>query len=284
MVAVVQSFWAAGALSPFEQLCIRSFLDHGHRYRLYSYENGLIVPAGTELLDAAMILPRERMYVLRSGVGAGSVSSFSNHFRYELLFRMGGWWVDTDVVCLAPDLPGTAVFYALQGVDEVNGAVLRFPPEHPVMRQCRDAAERIGSAVVWGQTGPTLLTAVLRERDLLARAAPQLVCYPLDWTQTSMLFDSDEAERVCELCRGAAVLHLWNEMLRRAGVNKFVGVPEGSFLDTLFGRHEVVFPQHPRYTADDIRRLESNRLNVEYVQYLLAENESLRRQLEDPIG
>lgn len=42
---------------------------------------------------------RERLLVSR-GIRQGSYSAFSNQFRYTLLYDKGGWWVDTDVVCL----------------------------------------------------------------------------------------------------------------------------------------------------------------------------------------
>ena len=33
---------------------------------------------------------------------SGSLAAFSNLFRYKLLLERGGWWVDTDVICLRP--------------------------------------------------------------------------------------------------------------------------------------------------------------------------------------
>ena len=43
-----------------------------------------------------------------------SVSLHSNHFRYALLERLGGWWIDTDVMLLAPSLPAIGIFVARQ--------------------------------------------------------------------------------------------------------------------------------------------------------------------------
>jgi hypothetical protein len=149
------------------------------------------------------------------------------------------------------------------------------------MHACRFEACRLGHEVAWGQTGPLMLTAVLQRLGLLADAAPARSCYPLDWTQTPMLFDPGQIADVRSMTDGAIALHLWNEMLRRAGVNKSVGVPEGSFLDTLFTRHGVQFPAYPRYTAEEIRHLDTNRLHVDHARHLLSENADLRRQLSD---
>ena len=32
----------------------------------------------------------------------GSYAGFANFFRYELLRKRGGWWVDLDTICLRP--------------------------------------------------------------------------------------------------------------------------------------------------------------------------------------
>ena len=44
------------------------------------------------------------MFFYTDALHVGSVAGFSNLFRYELLRRDGGWWVDTDVLCLAAEL------------------------------------------------------------------------------------------------------------------------------------------------------------------------------------
>jgi hypothetical protein len=43
------------------------------------------------------------------------------------------------------------------------------------------------------------------------------------------------------LCVNATFVHLWNEMLRRAGIDKTAPPPEGSYLAGLFARHAVTF-------------------------------------------
>ncbi|MEJ1979300.1 MAG: hypothetical protein WDN49_27580 [Acetobacteraceae bacterium] len=69
---------------------MRSFLDHGRAYRLYTYDPALEVPRGAQRCDAAEIMDRTQVFLLPSGAGRGSVSIFSDLFRYELLWRHGG--------------------------------------------------------------------------------------------------------------------------------------------------------------------------------------------------
>jgi hypothetical protein len=49
----------------------------------------------------------------------GPSSSPLNRFRYALLERLGGWWIDTDVMLLAPSLP-IGIFVARQSEQELN--------------------------------------------------------------------------------------------------------------------------------------------------------------------
>ena len=79
----VQSFWHGGVLSPYENMCIRSFLDHGHSYDLYSFEPGLRVPDGCNLCDARQFFDEDEVIYYGEGIGTGSVSLFSNQSRYK---------------------------------------------------------------------------------------------------------------------------------------------------------------------------------------------------------
>ena len=44
-MARFQTFWHGSPLSPYQQLCLKSFVDHGHELTLYSYHS-IDVPAG----------------------------------------------------------------------------------------------------------------------------------------------------------------------------------------------------------------------------------------------
>ena len=96
-----QSFWYGGGLSPYEFLCLKSFIDCGHAFDLYTYDPDLAVPAGVQVRDASELIDRSEVFVYQpEGFGKGSPSAFSNLFRSKLMVEKGGWWTDTDVVCL----------------------------------------------------------------------------------------------------------------------------------------------------------------------------------------
>src|SRR5436309_1671397 len=122
-----QSFWFGEYLPPYQLLAMKSFVDFGHEYVLYSYRK-FDVPAGVELRDGNEILPEACVFFYgeRAEVGRGSISAFSNVFRYHLLHQMGGWWVDADVVCLSEIVPSSEIFMGWEYEDLIGTAILKF--------------------------------------------------------------------------------------------------------------------------------------------------------------
>src|SRR5262245_61327546 len=92
----VQGLWIGSQLSAMEQLSIASFLANGHEYHLYVYDEVRNVPSGAIVRNAEEILPADWIFL----DSRGTYCSFASMFRYKLLLDKGGWWVDTDIICL----------------------------------------------------------------------------------------------------------------------------------------------------------------------------------------
>lgn len=60
----VTSLWVGGELPMMSVLCIKSFLDHGHAFQLFTYRNYDNIPAGTLVRDARDILPEEAISMI----------------------------------------------------------------------------------------------------------------------------------------------------------------------------------------------------------------------------
>ncbi len=142
---IVNSLWIGNKLSIIELLTIHSFIEKGHEFRLWVYEplqNEL--PAGVVLLDAAEIVPKERVFAYRNenkyGHGKGSVAGFSDIFRYKLLYEKGGWWVDMDVTCLQPLDFKEEYFFRSHHELQVVGNVMKCPPQSALMKSCYEEA------------------------------------------------------------------------------------------------------------------------------------------------
>jgi hypothetical protein len=165
--AVIQGLWIGPELSVMEQLSISSFLLNGHQYRLYVYDDTRNIPYGTVVMDGNEIVPSSRIFQYRD---RATFSPFADFFRYKLLLERGGWWVDTDVVCLKPfDFREDLVFSteAGDGDDVANCTIIKAPVGSEAMVyawefcQSRDP-ERLG----WAEAGPNLLQRVVREFGL----------------------------------------------------------------------------------------------------------------------
>src|SRR5262249_11358704 len=159
--------------------------------------------------------------------------AFANIFRYRLLAERGGWWVDTDVVCLTDAIPHYSQFVARQEEDFVGTAVMRFAPRHPAMLRCLERAAEKGQSIRWGDIGPQLVTQVLRELGGTEHIFDPSVCYQIHYNDALTLLRPSQSERIASRLAGSQFLHLWNEMLRNAGVRKSYLPPRGSMLRRL---------------------------------------------------
>ena len=237
MSNIVQCLWIGRSLSPLEQLSIRSFLANGHEVHLYLYEQIDGVPSGTYVRNAERVLPRSAQFLYRE---YPSYAGFSNFFRYRLLLQNGGWWVDLDTICLRPfdfaseyvfsseDVPGGGTKANVGATKVLAGCELMAD----LWRQCESFdVSKLG----WGECGPKLMAEAIGRHDLDRFVqAPAAFC-PIPWWEWRNVLDPDEA---CDLPEDTYAIHLWNEMWRRASVDKFAEVAAGS----LYARLQERFP------------------------------------------
>ncbi|HKP02664.1 MAG TPA: glycosyltransferase [Chthoniobacterales bacterium] len=215
---MIQSLWIGKRLSTMELLSIRSFLYHGHSYELYVYEPVENLPEGAIARDANEILPASRIFQYAD---FKSYAGFSNFFRYKLLLERGGWWVDTDVVCLRPfDCPAPYVFASemIPSGPVAASAVLKCPAGSEAMAHAWKFCESQNPATLkWGETGPRLVAELISSFSLQKYLYPPEVFCPLsycDWEQVL------QTGRPLNLGERSASIHLWNEMWRHAGREK----------------------------------------------------------------
>jgi len=240
------TLWIGPQLSFLERACLRSALAHGHKVVLYCYAPPAGVPAGIELRDAAAILPESEIIRHRSG----SPALFANRFRYELLHRGLGIWIDSDVYFTAP-LPALGDhIMGEQGDAVINTAVLKLPAHSPVLTALRAlfTAQQVPpwlplrarweaklrrlftgridlARLPWGSAGPNALTWLAATHGVADRALPPAIFYPMPWTQADWIFDP--ARPLDSVLRPETIaVHLWNERLRG---RDFSAAPADSF-------------------------------------------------------
>jgi hypothetical protein len=238
----LSTFWHGEPLSPYQLLCLRSFVDSGHHLTVFTYDPDLALPTWLARKDASEILPRAR--------GLRNQVAHINLFRYALLYHLGGWWVDPDLISLKPDLPQEQFFFAALGErDLVSLGMVKFPAGHPLLMAAieRAAATDAGS---WAQSGSPLFTALLEQHGLIQHCRPPDEACPISWMELEIMFDPSRAEEVRRRCANSYAVDLHDEVWRGAGIPHRFGPPEGSFLDMLVRQHahDVRFPAQMAYT------------------------------------
>ncbi|HMN40432.1 MAG TPA: glycosyltransferase [Phycisphaerales bacterium] len=229
----VRSLWVGEALPAASRACMASFLRVGHPFELFTYGEVAGVPEGVRVRRAEDILGAHRVfrYGSAAGPGAGGLSGFSNLFRYALLVREGGYWVDTDEFCLRP-FPTDPVVIGSErrkdGSAVPNVGVLKVPRGHSLAYHCLELAGSADPASLpHGATGPGLIAQAVEQFRMHSAVAPPEAFCDVDW------HDFESLARPGTLNRRAMGIHLWAEMWRRkAGGIPWPG-PEGSILRQL---------------------------------------------------
>tara|TARA_Y100000310_G_scaffold313849_1_gene362657 strand:+ start:1665 stop:2393 length:729 start_codon:yes stop_codon:yes gene_type:complete len=241
MSNIIQSLWIGNELSQVEQLCISSYINNGHKFHLYSYNEIKGIPDGCELKNARDILPESDVFAYKTGIGKGSFSAFSNYFRYKMLNLIGGWWTDTDIVCLKKiDLKDDFVFASEKTVDgesHITSGIIKSPPGSEFSKFCYDfCKEQNKETLEWGTVGPRLVKKAALDLGLANYVKPWEWFNPIGFEQFGMLFDETFGDMNLE---NSYTLHLWNEMWRRAGINKNQNFSKESLFGKLKLKHKI---------------------------------------------
>jgi hypothetical protein len=244
-----RAFWSGPPLSAYEELSLTSFVTRGQRVMLYSYNTKLRVPDGVELIDANEVLPGGRVHEFVYPTGERSPALHSDLFRYEALRRFGGWYFDLDVVLLRDQPPSVDIYVARQDEAFINGAVMHFPPNAPLLVAATQAAPDLMHDPEWGAIGPALLTRLVDQFGLAHAVRSSSAAFAVRMTETCQLFLPEHRDALERRTKEADFVHLWNEVWRRIRIPKNYGPPEGSFLDSLFRRFGIVFAPEARLSA-----------------------------------
>jgi hypothetical protein len=243
-------FWSGPRLSVYEELCLVSLVSRKQRVQLFSYEKDLRVPDGVELCDANEIVPgppREFVYPN----GERTLALHSDLFRYEVVRRFGGWYVDLDMILLRDAPPSVDIYLVREPGDLVNPAVMRFPPGSPLLAAAAREAMRVPPNDPWGTVGPFLMTRLVQEHGLADIVRPCSSAFAID-TSLCAMFLPQYREHLEARVADSDFVHLYHEGRRRARILKGYGPPEGSFLDGLFRRFGFSFPAHGRLSPDAV--------------------------------
>jgi hypothetical protein len=231
---VCHSLWTGDGLPPLLAACLESFVRQGHQVVLHAYRN-IAAPPGIEVRDASFTLPLKPVGV---HLGHGAMATFSDWFRYELLERIDGIWIDADLVCIRPIEFGQPYLFGYESRAYIGNAVLRLPagsallqhlrrqfvsqgfipPWFGPVRRCRYSVKRLFGAhqdistLPHGSTGPRALTWYAAVEGVSRYALPIDVFYPLHFLKCDRAFDAD-FEVASVITPRTLCIHLWHNSL-----------------------------------------------------------------------
>lgn len=232
-------FWAYGTISRLERICINSFLANHYDVFVWTYGHIENLPNGSQQRDARDIIDEKNIFTYRNGSYAG----FSNLFRYKLLSTIGGLYADTDVICMLPSSHlGYEPFLVEQRAaneHKVNCNLIYNPQPAPgdIIDLALALTERFPvSSLNWGDCGPKLITSLVNMYPQLApEIKPPDYANSIDWNKCpdELLMPGRQ------LSPDSKFLHCYNEMWRRAGIDKDAPYPEGSIIAQLAQQYSV---------------------------------------------
>jgi tetratricopeptide (TPR) repeat protein len=241
------SLWRGSQLSALEWLSLKSFVDLGYEYTMYTYCHDLDVPAGVVVADASQICEAQELdKFVYAGSAAGSrFAAGSDYFRYLGIRKTKKCWVDTDVICLSDSMRGAdSLLLAPEDSLYFNVAIFGIgPQEMPFLDAIIEECETLKDSgpLTWGALSPKLVTKVINEQfpEIRQRTRETSLFYPLHWKEAGWVLAPSKAAEARERTRESWFVHLWNEVLTRNGYYKDLMPPEDSYLRELVSLHQL---------------------------------------------
>jgi hypothetical protein len=215
---LVKGLWIGKTLPLLQRKCLEEFLLLSHHVELYVFDSIENLPPGITLKNAEEIMPRSQIFQYQVGEGKGSFSACSNLFRYLLLFKKGGIWIDLDIFPLRPLAYEADYVFASETVRLEQDRILascfiKVPPQSPLMASCVEIAlQKDWNTIEWGEIGPQLLTQQVKKFNLEKYVLPSWEICPLGWDETELL---TKPSLNWHPPKRSKAVHLNNEMLRR---------------------------------------------------------------------
>lgn len=259
---VIASFWYGSNLSWLEAICIKSYLDCGHRFVLYTAEKLAGIPEGTEVRDASEILWPPPFDI--SDNDRLRVAVFSDIFRLRIIQKTGFVWVDLDAYCVRPFDFDTPYIFArsqrgtfpngvigLPSDSEMLDAMLNFltsqNPSQPwrgarlqrINKRRTEQGETWGiETLPWGCSGPKAFAYFLSRSGEDRHAMVSDTLYPLPpeelWKLHAPQIATDTIER-----DGVYSVHIYGHQ-KKIIANTMSGLPRaGSYLERLCEKHNI---------------------------------------------
>jgi hypothetical protein len=259
MLERLNSLWVGDRLGYIERLCLTSALAVGHPFTLYSYTPDALrdVPKGVELCDARDVMPEEKLVRYSD---SGAVQLGANFFRYALLMKGLGYWVDMDFCFLKPLDFNIPYVFGWEYENWINNALLRIPAQSKMVHDLCNIPQtnrrppwygpkstlryywnRLTKGDIrvqdlpWGTFSAGMVTYLAKKHGVAEQAQGPAVFYPVRWKDARALFGPTELVDQMITPETRAV-HMW--------YSRLVGLvdkppPRDSFIDVLCRKYGI---------------------------------------------
>jgi|GEM_PF-1124403 len=231
---IVKSLWIGPFIDDMLVLCIKSFLAAGIEFQMYAYNEIENLPEDVVVKDANEIL--DYSFVFKDNVN--SYATFSDWFRIKLLYEIGGWWVDSDVLLIKKfDTENSYVFatesFSLKESLEIRvcNAVMKMPKKSKIGGNILARIEeklnnQAISDIKWTEIGAGYLKEEIVDNCLEEFiVAPETFC-PNPWNT----FDQVSSRNDFNIGPETYSVHLWNNMWKWSKKNPLENLTDGSLL------------------------------------------------------
>ena len=255
MSNIIQSLWVDGELSKMEQLCAKSFIDNNHEYHLYTYGDVKNIPEGVIVKNGNDIVPESDIFRYKNG----SLSAFSNYFRFNLLHKKGGYWVDADVLCVKPFKFDQEIIFVSEPIGRnfqsqvPTSCIIKLPENTDITREAIEMQKEhkkmiISGELEWG-SGPKTINHIINKFNLQKHVLNwQKVC-TCDYQSVLSLIEPNSIVRnyfpnIIDTYENIKdemfCIHLWNEGWRNQGMNKNSTFNCDSIYEVFKKKHNIV--------------------------------------------
>ncbi len=228
----VSSFWYApknkSNIGLMELLSIKSFLDNGYKFILYTYNlDDQIFVKLNEIFDNFELKDANEVVLFKnyfSDDRGGGVAAFSDYFRYYMLYNgKGEVWVDLDMICLNyVELNQEYIFSQEIDDDEtkprITTSFLKFPKNSEFGKNLILNAENIidqRKKIPWGIIGPWFLAEQVKKYNLENFAWNYKKTCQIPWCKTKDFLDEKRS-----IDSNQPFIHLFSETWNCQYMNK----------------------------------------------------------------
>jgi len=252
----IGTFWHGSELSCLERACLSSMMEQGHRVTLFTHDTSLNVPDGVLVSDAKEITGGLINDFMRHSKGQ-RITTFSDLFRYHMLYLTDLIWADLDTFLLRPLIAADGYLFAHQDERRIANGVLKLPKDSTALQYLITFVQdqfpippfysmrkrtklfvrkalgfpRHVSSLSWGVFGPDALTYFLQKTHEARYAFSTESLYPIHWRDTD-LFLLPDALVYEQYLRNSRAVHLYGSNTRKI-LQQHNHLPPDSFLFNL---------------------------------------------------